>query len=447
MNTYIPHQKNLERVVIVGGGFGGIQLSKSLLKNKNFQVVLVDKQNYHTFQPLLYQVATGGLEPYSIAYSIRHIFRKKENFYFRMAEVKNIDTKANSIHTNIGDIEYDHLVVATGATTNLFNFENIKRQLFTLKSVPEALNMRSFFIQNFEKALLTDSTAEKESLMNVVIVGGGPTGVELAGALAELKNFVLPKDYPDLDMRRMNVHLIEAAPRVLATMSEEASEEAQKALEKLGVQIWTDTRVNSYDGFKISTNAEQDMNAHTLIWAAGVKGALIEGIDSIERGRIKVDENNKIIASNNIYAIGDVAYMETKDSPKGHPMLAQVAIQQGKLLAKNLKSIIKNKPLEAFKYNDMGSMATIGRNKAVVDLPKMKFKGTFAWLIWMFIHLIAMVGFRNKLVALVNWSWSYLTYEKGVRLIIRPFNKKDEKSQLEDLKQKVRKKSYGCLEF
>ena len=414
------------RVVIIGGGFGGLNLAQHL-PPQHFQTVLIDKHNYHTFQPLLYQVATAGLEPDSIAYPIRKIFKRKEAFFFRMAEVEEIISDQQMIRTPIGNLRYDYLVLATGSASNFFGNKEIEEMSMPMKTVPEALNLRSCILQNFEDALLTNDLTERESLMNYVIVGGGPTGVELAGALAELKNFVLPKDYPDLDMRRMNVHLIEAAPRVLATMSEEASEEAQKALEKLGVQIWTDTRVNSYDGFKISTNAEQDMNAHTLIWAAGVKGALIEGIDSIERGRIKVDENNKIIASNNIYAIGDVAYMETKDSPKGHPMLAQVAIQQGKLLAKNLKSIIKNKPLEAFKYNDMGSMATIGRNKAVVDLPKMKFKGTFAWLIWMFIHLIAMVGFRNKLVALVNWSWSYLTYEKGVRLIIRPFNKKDEK--------------------
>lgn len=415
------------RVVIIGGGFGGLNLAQQL-PPEHFQTVLIDKHNYHTFQPLLYQVATSGLEPDSIAYPIRKIFKRKDAFFFRMAEVEEILPEKSLIHTPIGELRYDYLVLATGSASNFFGNKAIEEMSMPMKTVPEALNLRSRILQNFEDALLTNDLAERESLMNYVIVGGGPTGVELAGALAELKNFVLPKDYPDLDIRRMNVHLIESAPSVLAAMSEEASSEALKALEKLGVQIWPNTLVTGYDGYHITTNSNQDMDAHTLIWAAGVKGALVKGIDSVERGRLKVDEHNKIIAYDNIYAIGDVALMQTEKTPNGHPMLAQVAIQQGKLLAQNLQRLIKDKTLQAFSYKDMGSMATIGRNKAVVDLPKVKFKGTFAWLVWMFIHLIAMVGFRNKLVALVNWSWSYLTYEKGVRLIIRPFQKNSQKS-------------------
>jgi NADH dehydrogenase len=428
MNTYIPHQKSLERVVIVGGGFGGIQLAKSLLKNKNFQVVLVDKQNYHTFQPLLYQVATGGLEPYSIAYSIRHIFRKKENFYFRMAEVQNIDTDADSIHTNIGDIEYDHLVIATGATTNLFNFENIKRQLFTLKTVPEALNMRSFFIQNFEKALLTDSTAEKESLMNVVIVGGGPTGVELAGALGEMKKYVLPHDYPELDLRRMNIYLFERQPRVLSNMSEKSSKATQKYLEQLGVNVFTSTSVNSYDGDTVIYGDESTLIlADTLIWTAGIKGNVIDGIDKnkILRGdRIKTDVFNKVDGYDNVYAIGDIAAMITEDTPRGHPQVAPVAMQQAKNLAKNFIATSKGKTLKPFKYKDQGAMATIGRNRAVVDLDNWKFHGIFAWFVWLFVHLLSLVGFRNKVSVLMDWVYNYFTYDRAMRLVIRPYFRK-----------------------
>jgi NADH:ubiquinone reductase (H+-translocating) len=425
MNTYIPHQKNLERVVIIGGGFGGIQLAKSLLNNKNFQVVLIDKQNYHTFQPLLYQVATGGLEPDSIAYSIRHIFRKKENFYFRMANVEKINAEANSIQTNIGTIEYDKLVVATGATTNLFHFEGIKRQLFTLKTVPEALNMRSFIIQNFEQALLTDSTEEKESLMNVVIVGGGPTGVELAGALGEMKKYVLPHDYPELDLRRMNIYLFERQDRLLGSMSEISSTKTQKYLEELDVHIFTDTSVNSYDGDVVCYGDENiRIQADTLIWTAGIKGNVIEGIDKekiIHNNRIKVDAFHKVDGYENVYAIGDIAAMITEDTPRGHPQVAPVAIQQAKNLARNFISETKKKPLKPFKYKDNGAMATVGRNRAVVDLENWKFQGAFAWFVWLLVHLLSLVGFRNKTSVLLNWMYNYFTYDRAMRLVIRPY--------------------------
>jgi NADH dehydrogenase len=317
------------------------------------------------------------------------------------------------------------LVVATGATTNLFNFENIKRQLFTLKSVPEALNMRSFIIQNFEKALLTDSTSEKESLMNVVIVGGGPTGVELAGALGEMKKYVLPHDYPELDLRRMNIYLFERQPRVLSNMSEKASKETQKYLEQLEVNVFTSTSVNSYDGDTVIYGDESTpIQADTLIWTAGIKGNVIDGIDKdkILRGnRIKTDVFNKVDGYENVYAIGDIAAVITEDTPRGHPQVAPVAMQQAKNLAKNFIAQSKGKTLKPFKYKDKGAMATIGRNRAVVDLEHWKFQGVFAWFVWLLVHLLSLVGFRNKVSVLMDWVYNYFTYDRAMRLVIRPY--------------------------
>ncbi len=425
-------ETNLPRIVIIGGGFGGLNLAKSL-KNTEAQVVLIDKHNYHTFQPLLYQVATAGLEPDSIAYPIRKIFKKQKNFFFRVAEVQNIQTNNNILETTIGNLEYDHLVIATGSKSNYFGNDVIERLSMPMKFVPQALNLRSLILQNFEAALLTNDLEERKSLMNYVIVGGGPTGTELAGALAELKRHVLPKDYPDLDLRQMNIHIIEAAPRVLAAMSPEASSKALKFLKKMGVNVWLDTMVKDYDGDLIKTS-NKDLNSKTLIWAAGVQGSSPIGISSdiIKGGRIKTDEYNKAIGYNNIYAIGDVALMESEENPKGYPMVAQPAIQQGKNLAKNFKRSFKNQKLKPFVYKDLGSMATIGRNLAVADLPKIKLQGFIAWLIWMFVHLMALVGFRNKVIALFNWVWGYLRYDKGVRLIIRPY-KRATKEQEEEV--------------
>lgn len=418
---------NLPRVVIIGGGFGGLELAKRL-RGQPYQVVLIDRHNYHTFQPLLYQVATAGLEPDSIAYPLRKVFKKQTNILFRMAEVSHIDPKAKLVHTSIGDLHYDYLVLATGSTTNFFGNEQLEFHSMAMKTVPESLDLRSLMLQNFEQALLTQDLNEREGLMNFVIAGGGPTGVELAGALAELKNHVLPNDYPDLDIRRMNIHLIEAAPRVLAAMSEEASAKAFKFLKQLGVQVWLDTRVSSYDGQHITT-ADPKVNFHTrsLIWAAGVKAEAMPGIpaETLVRGnRIKVDEFNKVAGLESVFALGDLAYMETKAWPQGHPMMAQPAIQQGQRLARNLVAEHKGKSWKAFQYNDKGSMATVGRNLAVVDLPNFKFQGFFAWFVWMFIHLVSLVGFRNKVIVLMNWAWSYLNFDRGIRLIIRPFHPK-----------------------
>src|SRR5690625_3937742 len=415
---------NIKRVVIIGGGFAGLNIAKNL-SGKDFQIVMIDKHNYHTFQPLLYQVATAGLEPDSIAHAIRQIFSKKENFYFRIADVKKIDPNEKIIFTPIGNIFYDYLIIATGSETNYYGNENIMKYSMPMKTIPEALDLRSLILQNLEAALWTNDLDKKQRLMNIV-VDGGPSAVELAAAFGELRNHVLPNDYPDLDMRRMNVHLIQAADKLLPTMSQSASDKAAKYLNDLAVQVWFDTLVKDYDG-KIVTTNDRSFETTTMIWTAGVKGSLIPGIegeDVIVGGRYSVDKFNKIKGYDDIYAVGDVAVMMTPENPKGDPMVAQVAIQQGKLLAKNLTRQLKNKPLKPFKYNDKGSMATIGRDKAVVDLPNWKFSGWFAWIVWMFVHLVSLIGFRNKVIALMNWVVQYFTYNKSVRLIIRPYKRK-----------------------
>ncbi len=415
---------NLPRVVIVGGGFGGLQLARKI-DSSQYQVVLLDKHNYHTFQPLLYQVATAGLEPDSIAYPLRKIFKQKANFYFRMSEVLEVHPEEKKVDTSIGTFTYDFLVLATGTVTNFFGNKNMERLAMGMKTVPEALNIRSLLLQNFEAALLTDDLSERESLMNVVIVGAGPTGVELAGAIAELKAHVLPMDYPDLDFRRMHIHLVEGSSRVLPPMSEESSEKAAKYLEKLGVQVWLDTRVEDYDGRTISTN-KQPMLTQTLIWAAGVTCNPPGGIpaDVIERGnRIRVDRFSRVDGFEGLYAIGDLAYMETPKYPKGQPQVAQPAIQQGAHLAKNLKLLALRKEMKPFEYKDPGSMATVGRSRAVCELPGYKTQGAFAWFIWLIVHLMALVGWRNRVVVFFNWAYNFFNYNRDIRLIIRPYNR------------------------
>jgi len=416
---------SIPRVVIVGGGFGGLQLAKQL-PQKKFQVVLIDKHNYHTFQPLLYQVATAGLEPDSIAYPLRKIFKSRPDFYFRMAEVLEVDSENKWIVTSLGHLEYDFLVLATGTVTNFFGNDDISKKAMSMKTVPEALDIRSLLLENFESALLTDDLKERESLMNVVVVGAGPTGVELAGAIAELRAHVLPTDYPDLDFRRMSIHLVEGRDRVLPPMSEEASAKAQKYLEDLDVNVWLNTMVKDYDGKEITTSSKP-MLTQTLIWAAGVECMPPKGIsgDEMVRGnRIKVDRFNRVNGADGLFAIGDLAYMETDKFPNGHPQVAQPAIQQGKHLAKNLERMRTGKEMVPFEYTDLGSMATVGRTRAVADLPKWKTQGAFAWLIWMFVHLMALVGFRNRVVVFFNWTYNFFNYNRDIRLIIRPFKNK-----------------------
>ncbi len=421
------YNSSFPKVVIIGAGFGGIELAKSL-KNKEVDVLLVDKHNYHTFQPLMYQVATGSLEADSIAFSVRKNFEGQKNFRFRIAEVQKINTGKNSIDTSIGEIAYDYLIIATGSTTNFFGNKEIEKHALPMKSIVEALNLRSAVLQNLEAALLLPTKEEREPYLTFVLVGAGPTGVELAGSLAEIRNFILSKDYPELHKEEMKVYLVDFLPKVLANMSEQASAKAKQFLEDMDVQVLTGVKVEGYDGDVISFEGGRNIKTKNVIWSAGVMGVVPEGFskEQIARGnRISTDEINRVTGLNNVFAIGDVSSSVTEAMPKGLPGVAPVAIQQGKHLAKNLLHLIKGEPTVDFKYNDQGSMATIGRNKAVVDLGKVKFQGFFAWLTWMFIHLVLLMGFRNKIVVFINWLGSYISYNGGTRLIIRPYYKKD----------------------
>ena len=421
----IPSSKN-PRIIIIGGGFAGIALAKQL-RNKNVQVVLIDKHNYHTFQPLLYQVATGGLEAGSIAYPIRKVIQEYKDFYFRLTQVVEINHQRNTIITEIGDLSYDYLVIATGSKTNYFGNKEIERNSMAMKTIPQSLNIRSLILENFEQAVLTTDAVEKNSLINFVLVGGGPTGVELAGALAEMKKAILQKDYPDLDIDKMQINLVQSGDRILNTMSEKSSAQAEKFLENLGVKIWKNVRVTNYDGKIITTNSDLTFDTATVIWTAGVQGAAIVGLHAdslIERvERIRVNQFNQVKGYENVFAIGDIASMETVKWPQGHPMVAQPALQQGKLLGENIIRLISKKTLKPFEYKDLGSMATIGRNKAVVDLPNYHFSGVFAWFVWMFVHLFSLIGFKNKAVVFLNWVYNYIRYDREGRLIIRPYKK------------------------
>ncbi len=424
-NLNIPNI-DLPRIVVVGCGFAGLKFVKKI-NSRYYQVVLLDRNNFHTFQPLMYQVASSGLEPDSIVYPIRKVFKGKKHFHFRMAEVKGIDTSSKHVITDIGKIEYDYLILATGATTNFYGIDNVERHGFTMKSLRESIDLRSVIIQNFEIALTLSSIPEREKYMNFVIVGGGATGVELAGALAELKKNILPKDYPDLDLSQMQIHLIEASDRILRSMSINASTKSYEFLKKLGINVWLNTIVKDYDGELVYTN-NKNLHSKTLVWSAGVEGAPIDDLSAVlnKQKRIKTDEFNRVNGGEDrIFSIGDVACVEAEGNGHGHPMLASVASQQGHHLAKNFNAKAKNKEMKPFKYRDKGTMATIGKNKAVVDLSFIKFSGIFAWIVWMFLHLMLLVDFRNRLVVFANWSWSYFNSDKGLRLIIRQVRKKE----------------------
>lgn len=410
---------DLPRVVVIGSGFAGLRFCKKIDGSK-YQVVLLDKNNYHTFQPLLYQVASSGLEPDSIVYPIRKIFKGQKNFFFRMAETENIDTDKKELQTSIGHLHYDHLIIATGATSNFFGMANIEKYAMPMKSLSEALDLRSLIIQNFEEALNTNDLKERERLMNFVIVGAGATGVEVAGALAELKEQVLPADYPDLDIRRMQIHILEAGDKVLGNMSAHASSKSEKYLKDKGIQIWLNTMVKDFDGKTVTCNS-QNFETNTLVWAAGISGQAPKGLKVVKSRaqRLITDDFNAVKGLENVYAIGDIAQIESEISPKGHPMLASVAEQEGSFLAVNFNRLAHKKEMLPFVYNDKGTMATIGRNKAVVDLSFFQFGGFLGWLTWMFVHLMLLVDFRSRLVVFINWTWSYLFYDKGTRIIMR----------------------------
>ncbi len=430
-------EEQVKKIVIIGGGFGGIELAKKL-KNENVSVTILDKHNYHTFQPLLYQVATGGLEADSIAFPIRRIFKGQKNFKFRVTEVKKVVPAENRIETTIGDFTYDYLVIATGSTSNFFGQTEIENNAMPMKSIPEALNLRSLILQNLEAAIIAEDPVIEDQLLNFVVVGGGPTGVETAGAIGELKNHVLKSDYPELDLNKVNIYLIEGSPELLGAMSPQAQNKAQEFLKELGVTVFLESRVKGYDGQNLSLVDGRNIGSAAVIWSAGVKGVVLDGLDTAEvvRGnRLKVNEINLVDSYQNIFAVGDVAAMITEETPNGHPGVAPAAIQQGKLLAKNILKLIANQPTVAFKYNDKGAMATVGRNRAVVDIGKIRFQGVFAWFTWMFVHLMTLVGFRNKMVVFVNWVWSYFSYDRGTRLIIRKFKPYKEFKKINDTQE------------
>lgn len=410
------------RVVVVGGGLGGLKLVSSL-RDTDFQVVLVDKNNYNQFPPLIYQVASAGLEPSNISFPFRRLFQGWKNFFFRMAEVQHIDTEEKAIKTSIGTIHYDDLVLAAGATTNFFGNKNIEASALPMKSVSESMRLRNTILQNLERAETEDNEARKQALMNIAIVGGGPSGVEIAGVLAEMKQTILPRDYPDLDTSCMHIYLINATPRLLGAMSERSSREAERALKELGVEVMTNCMVTDYVDKELVLKDGQRISAETVIWVSGIKANSIDGIptESIgHAGRILVDRFNRVKGLKDVYAIGDQCIVEGDEAyPYGHPQLAQVAIQQAKTLAKNLIRQEKGETEQPFSYHNLGTMATIGRKKAVVEIGKLKFGGFFAWLLWLIVHLRSILGVKNKTIVFLNWMWSYMNYKQSLRLILK----------------------------
>ncbi len=414
------------KILIVGGGFAGLKLGRMLDNKKGIEITLLDRFNFHQFQPLFYQVATASLDASNISFPLRKAFHGSKNVHIRIGELKKVVDGENKVITDIGELEYDRLILATGADTNFFGNSNLIEYAFPMKSTVEALQLRHRLIQNFEDALGAPDELAKQKLLTVVIVGGGPTGVELGGAVADMRRFVLPKDYPELDFSKMKIYLLEGSPRVLGTMSEKSSAQSQAYLEKLGVTVLTNTIVKDYDGEKVLLNNGQTIPSAMVIWAAGIKGNVPAGIDStlvVKGNRIKVDRFNKVIGSSNIYALGDLAYMETPLYKTGHPQVASVAIAQAKELAKNFQRELAGKQIHEFEYHDKGSLATVGRNLAVVDLPKPKLHlgGFVAWLFWMSLHLFLLVGVKNRLFVFLNWVFNYFTYDQSLRLIFREF--------------------------
>ena len=414
---------NFKRVVIVGAGFGGLALAREIAKRDDLQIVLIDRNNFHQFQPLFYQVAMAGLEASAISFPLRKVFQSKKNVHIRITEVLQINPDRQSIDTELGEITYDYLVIATGASTNYFGMKEIEERAIPMKTVSEAIGLRNRILQNFEDALCAITDDEREGLMSVVVVGGGPTGVELSGTLAEMRSFILPKDYPEIDFSGMQIHLLEGADKLLGAMSKESSEKSKKYLEDMGVVVHTGQVVTGFDGKYVTTKQGLKLRADNLVWAAGIKASPLNGLNPevIARGgRIKVDRYNRVEGHENIFAMGDVALMTEGKWENGHPQLAQPAMQQGKALARNVWRVLDGKKAIPFEYKDLGSMATVGRNRAVVDLPFWKFQGFFAWLTWMFVHLMSIVGVKNRVLTLINWVWSYVTYDQSLRLILRP---------------------------
>lgn len=420
--TNIPDKGNKKRIVIIGGGFAGLQIAKKI-DAKLFQTILIDKVNYYQFQPLMYQVATAGLEPSSIAYPHRKTFQKRNDFHFRTCMAKRVIPEEKILETTIGSVNYDYLVVATGCDTNYFGNDSLKDSTFALKSISEALLARNRILLSFEKALSVRSDEKLKELLTFVIVGGGATGVELSGALADMKKTVLPKDYPELDFNKMEIHLVDASPRLLFGMSEEASAKAAETLKKRGVIIHQDIPVKDYNRPSVILNDGQIIRSRNVFWVGGVKPNSLPGMSesAYNRGRIVVDEYNAVSGYDGIFSIGDTCLLISENSPKGHPQVAQVALQMAKNLTKNLNNEVKgNLRKEKFVYKDRGSLATIGRNAAVADLWKLHFGGTIAWWLWLWVHILSIVGMKNRISVFIDWVWSYLTYDVSLRLLVRP---------------------------
>lgn len=412
-----------KRVVIVGGGLGGLRLAEDLY-GKGMQVVLIDKNNFHQFPPLIYQIASAGIDPSSISFPFRQIFRKRKDFYFRMAEARMVDTDKKILQTSIGKIDYDYLVLAAGATTNFFGNKNIEDWAIPMKTVPEAMGLRNALLSNLERALTCATEEERQELLNVVIVGGGATGVEIAGALSEMKRYVIPYDYPDMDSSLMHIYLIEAGDRLLAGMSQDSSKKAYDFLKSMGVDIQFGKMVTDYRDHKVIMKDGTEIPTRTFLWVSGIRANAMPGIDESHLGRgfrFKVDQYNRIPGLEGVFVIGDQCLQTTDEAyPNGHPQVAQVAIQQAKNLAKNIKKINEGQAessLTAFKYKNLGSMATIGRNKAVVEIGKLRSQGFFAWILWLVVHLRSILGVKNKMMVLLNWLWKYVSYNDSIRMI------------------------------
>jgi NADH:ubiquinone reductase (H+-translocating) len=417
----LPERKDKKRVVIVGGGFAGLKLARRLSR-KLFQVVLIDINNYHQFQPLFYQVATSGLEPSAISFPYRKIFQRRKNVHFRLCRALQVIPERNVLETTIGALQYDYLVIATGCSTNFFGKDNLQKTTFTLKTISDALAIRNCTLQHFEQALIATDEKEQQRLLNFVIVGGGATGVELAGAFAEMREFVLPKDYPELDFRKMKIYIVDALSRLLNVMSPQTSGHALKYMKKLGVEVLLDTRVEDYNEHTVILSNGLSIPTYNVFWVGGIIANSLAGFDKNTSGRanrIRVNEFNQVAGHDNIFALGDTALMKTERFPDGHPQVAPVAVQQSKHLSANLRNLALGKPLQPFLYKNMGTLATIGRNRAVAEFHYLHFSGFIAWAMWLFIHLMSIVGVKNRLFIFLDWMWNYFTYDQSLRLLIK----------------------------
>lgn len=429
-------ESDLPRIIIVGAGFGGLTLARKL-RNQAYQVILLDRQNYHQFQPLFYQVAMAGLEPSAISFPLRKTFQNSDNVFIRVCTLESVDRVNKKVVTSQGNLDYDALVIATGAVTNFFGNSEIEKHAFGLKTVGESLDLRNHILTDFEKALQTVNHDDRQALIDIVIVGGGPTGVEMAGALAEMRKYILPKDYRELNHQEVDIYLIQGGENLLQGMDDSLGDAAVEYLRKMDVKVLLNTRVDQIAEDHVVTADGQKIVAGKVVWAAGVTCEIVEGLEREKfygRGnRLRVNAFNQLVEGNFIFALGDAAMMESEDLQYGHPQVAQPAIQQAKNLARNLRKsqgdlsdISKWKP---FAYKDYGTMATVGRNKALVELPFFKFKGFFAWVMWLLVHLYALIGVKNRVVVMLNWWWNYITYDQSLRLIIRPKNKKGQESR------------------